>query len=222
MKNFDKLYDAKYFDNRKFNDKRRILSFEQEKEFLEKYTSLTGVVCDIGCSTGEFLSTIGWTGPKFGMEVNRDAIILAQQQGISFEKNILTETDFFDAIIFRGTIQHIPDPFGYISRCYEALKVGGFIVFLATPNANSLVYKFFNTLPALDPKYNFYIPSDINLSNVLKNYEFDLIDIERPYINSPYSNVISDHFKFLRAIVTGKKPDFAFWGSMMNIIAIKR
>jgi SAM-dependent methyltransferase len=222
MKKFDNLYDARYFKDRQLNDKRRLLSFEQEKKILEKYTSLTGSVCDIGCSTGEFLSSIGWEGPKYGMEVNSEAIALAEKIGISFEKNILTEKGFFDVIIFRGTIQHIPDPFGYISKCYEALKVGGFIAFLATPNANSLVYKAFNTLPALDPKYNFYIPSDINLSCILKNYDFKLVDITRPYLNSPYSNPVLDHLKFIRSLVFGKKPDFAFWGSMMNIIATKR
>ena len=222
MSNFDYLYDNKYFANRNFNDKKRIASFIQEKTFLEKYMSLDGVVCDVGCSTGEFLTTIGWSGSKFGMDVNPEAIKSAQKHGVSFLKNILTEKNFFDAIIFRGTIQHIPDPFGYIASAYDSLKMGGFIAFLATPNANSLVYKFFNTLPALDPKYNFYIPSDVTLSNVLENYNFELLEISKPYINSPYASPIEDHFKFFKAAMLGRKPDFAFWGNMMNIIAIKR
>lgn len=222
MKKFDYLYDKDYFLNRNFNDLRRIASFNQEKKILEKYMRLDGVVCDVGCSTGEFLSSIGWAGQKFGMEINQDAILLAKQQDISFDKNILTEENFFDVVIFRGTIQHIPDPFGYISKSYSALKKGGFIVFLATPNANSLVYKFFNTLPALDPKYNFYVPSDISLGNVLKNFDFELICIDKPYINSPYSKPLLDHFNFLKCLMFGRSPDFPFWGNMMNMIAVKR
>jgi SAM-dependent methyltransferase len=222
VKDFNSLYDSSYFENRKFNDKRRLLSFEQEKKFLEKYMPLTGVVCDIGCSTGEFLSAIRWSGPKYGMEVNNEAITLAKKTGISFEKDIQTEKEFFDSVIFRGTIQHLPDPFNYIQKSYDALKKGGYIVFLATPNANSWVYKIFNTLPALVPKLNFYIPSDKNLSNILQNYDFELIDINRPYLDSPYSKPALDHLKFIRCLATRKKPNFAFWGSMMDIIAVKR
>jgi SAM-dependent methyltransferase len=146
---------------------------------------------------------------------------LARASGISFERDLFNTTNYFDLIVFRGTIQHLPDPFGYIHMAYEALKKGGYIVFLATPNANSAVYKFFNTLPALNSQLNFYIPSNVTLSNILKNNEFEVLEIERPYLNSPYANPILDHIKFIYCLITRKKPNFAFWGNMMNIIARK-
>ena len=221
MKDFSILYKDDYFKTREQNDLKRLASFESEKKMIEKHTSLDGVVCDIGCSTGEFLTAIGWRGKKYGMEVNLNSIEKAIDSGINFNKNILTETDFFDVIIFRGTIQHLPDPFAYISSAFNSLRSGGFIIFLATPNANSLVYKFFNTLPALDPKLNFYIPSDITLKNVLENFDFEVIETQYPYIDSPYANLISDHFNFLKSVLFKKDPKFAFWKSMMNIIARK-
>lgn len=187
-----------------------------------KHTTLCGAVCDVGCSTGEFLTTIEWCGPKYGMEVNPSAIQLAKASGISFAKNILTELDFFDVVVFRGTIQHLPNPFHYISKAYDALKPGGIVAFLATPNANSLVYKIFNTLPALgEARYNFFVPSDVSLSNILTHYEFDIVEIQYPYCNSPYANLLGDHLDFLRTIIYRRTPTFPFWKNMMNLIAVK-
>ena len=222
VKDFSNLYGSDYFKNRSLNDLKRMQSFEKEKHLLKKYVNFSGVVCDIGCSTGEFLTAIDWRGEKFGMEVNEDAIQLAKASGISFEKNILNSENYFDAIIFRGTIQHIPDPFGYIQKSYEALKKGGYIIFLATPNANSVVYKLFNTLPALNPRLNFFIPSDITLKDVLENFDFDIIEVEKPYLKSPYANPLKDHANFIKCIISSRRPNFPFWGSMMNLVAVKK
>ena len=221
MKDFSSLYNLKYFVNRNKNDLKRLVSFYQEKEFIENYTSASGTVCDVGCSTGEFLNAIGWSGNKYVMEINSNAIDKATASGIDFSKNILTEENFFDVVIFRGTIQHLPNPFEYISSAYNALKSGGTIVFLATPNANSLVYKNFNTLPALSPAYNFYIPSDITLKNVLKNFDFEVIEIQYPYIKSPYAKPVSDHINFIHQFIFKEEPKFSFWKSMMNVVARK-
>lgn len=221
MKDFSNLYDGSYFTNRLNNDLKRVKSFEHEKTFLKKYMSLDGRVCDVGCSTGEFLNTIGWNGYRYGMEISKQAKELAIQKGIAFDKDILTEKDYFDTVIFRGTIQHLPDPFLYIQKAYMSLKKGGHIVFLATPNANSIVYKLWNTLPALNPRYNFYIPSDVTLKDVLESYDFCVLETDKPYLTSPYARPFFDHLKFLSCLVSRKKPTFAFWGNMMNLIAKK-
>ena len=222
MTNFSHLYDATYFKNRNFNELKRLRSFEQESEFIKKYSDTSGAICDVGCSTGEFLSYIEWGGRKYGLEISDDAVRQAIKLGISFDKNILTEENYFDVVVFRGTIQHLPDPFLYIEKAYASLKKGGHIFFLATPNARSLVYKLFNTLPALNPKYNFYIPSDYSLKNILENFNFQVLEITYPYLKSPYANFIIDHLNFIRCLLFRKPPNFAFWGSMMNIVAEKR
>jgi SAM-dependent methyltransferase len=215
------LYDDSYFEERNCQDKKRLKSFKQEKIFIKKYIT-QGKICDIGCSTGEFLSYINWDGDKYGMEVNENAIKIAKENGISFEKNILNEENYFDVIIFRGTIQHVPNPFYYIEKAYESLREGGLIVFLATPNMNSLYYKCFNTLPMLDDPRNFYIPSDKTLSNSLVNFGFDILEIDKPYLNSPYSSITSDHFKFIKKFIFRTNDKFAFWNNSMNLIARKQ
>ena len=221
MNNIERLYDQAYFENRKSNDLKRMASFLQEKAFISKYINLDATVCDIGCSTGEFLSAIEWQGPKYGMEINQEAIAAAKKSGIDFDANILNVENFFDVVIFRGTIQHLQEPFTYIANAYSSLKKGGAIIFLATPNANSPVYKLFNTLPALDPRLNFYIPTDLTLSSILENSGFKVLEVQKPYLKSPYSNLIANHLEFFYCYLMRRDPKFAFWGSMMNMIAIK-
>lgn len=222
MEKFNKLYGNDYFESRYGNDKKRVDSFLKEKEFLIKNKiDFNGPCCDIGCSTGEFLKTIKWEGEACGMEISDMAIEEAKKNNIIFEKNIFSEKNYFELVIFRGTIQHLPSPFEYIERSYHAIKKGGYITFLATPNANSIIYKLTNKLPVLDPKLNFYIPSDITLINICQNIGFELLVIEKPYINSPYSNLIKDHIRFL-GMPFIKNQKFPFWGNMMNIIFKKK
>jgi SAM-dependent methyltransferase len=215
-------YPDSYFADRQGTDPQRLASFLQEKAFLLRHMDLTGIVCDVGCSTGEFLSAVEWSGPRFGMEVNAAAIRSAEKAGIRFDKSILTEAGFFDAVIFRGTIQHLPEPFTYIAKAFHALKSGGHVAFLATPNANSLTYKLFNTLPALEPERNFYVPSDVTLESVLRNQGFEMVDIEYPYLGSPYARPVRDHVSFMASLLLRRAPRQPFWRNMMNLIARKR
>ena len=55
--NYKHLYDDLYFQDRNFVDKKRLKSFCQEKGFIHKYVK-GGLICDVGCGTGEFLSYI--------------------------------------------------------------------------------------------------------------------------------------------------------------------
>src|SRR5437870_5168060 len=113
------------------NDAKRIAQFKLDGQYVRRFIA-HGVCCDVGCSTGEFLRTIEWNGPTYGMEISAHAQQIAEQNGIRFDKNIYTESGFFDLVIFRGTIQHVDEPFCMMKAAYSALKKGGFIVFLAT------------------------------------------------------------------------------------------
>lgn len=217
------MYDDAYFAGRNLNDTKRIVAYKQDSDFISKYCDIDGAVCDIGCSTGEFLEAIRWRGPRYGIEISEFAKKIASTREINFETNILNQKEYFDVVIFRGTIQHLPSPFEYLNLAYESLKPGGKLFLLATPNANSLVYKIFNTLPALDKRLNFYIPSDITLKDNLENIGFKLLNTEYPYLGSPYANYLSDHINFIKSLVINrtKNKNYAFWKNMMNMVAEK-
>ena len=133
-------YDDAYYSGRNFTDKKRLESFDLEKEFIDRYIDTDkSNICDVGCSTGEFLEHVKWRGNRYGMEINNNVIKIAESRDISFDKNIKTEENYFDVCLFRGVIQHLPEPFTYLQHAHKSLKKGAHIVFLATPNANSLV-----------------------------------------------------------------------------------
>lgn len=219
--NFRSLYGDDYFQDRNFTDPRRMKSFLLEKSFIQQFVE-TGTICDVGCGTGEFLESINWQGPRYGMEISDNAKETAKGFQIDFEKNILTEKNFFDVVVLRGVIQHLPSPFEYLMASYDSLKPGGYIVFLMTPNADSLVYRLWGTLPCLDSLRNFWIPSTRTLSSNLSNIGFKVISSETPYKESPYRSFLRDHFAFFRKLLKLKNScDFPFWGNMFQLVAQK-
>ena len=212
---FKHLYTDDYFDDRLGNDPLRIKSFKLESEFIYKYID-RGNLMDIGCATGEFTKTIKWPGKVYGIEISDRAIEVAKENGVSFSCNLDNVDDYYDVIVFRGTIQHLPNPFDMLRKTYRALKPGGYVFFLATPNAESLYYKLWNTLPSLEASMNFWIPGSNEVTNVMKNFGFIHIESRHPYLNSPYSNIIKDHCYFLlKLILCGSRNiKFPFWKSV--------
>lgn len=210
------LYDDSYFSLRNNNDKKRLKTFQIEKGLINKYTN-SGFLLDVGCGTGEFIENLNWQGDVYGIEVNDNAILKAKEKKIIFADDVLNYREFFDIIIFRGTIQHVLNPFEYIENSFKLLKKNGYLFFLSTPNSNSIYYKIWGDLPALDPERNYWVPSDISLINVCQNTGFILKQVEYNYFQSPYSRPLNDHLKFFLKIL-GIKTHFPFWKNMMDLV----
>jgi len=176
---------------------------------------------DIGCSTGEFLEAIEWDGERYGMEISKHARAIAETVGIRFAPSIFDVTNFFDCVVFRGTIQHLDEPFRFMKYANRSLVVGGFIVFLATPNTNSPLYRLKKQLPFTDRRLNFFLPDDVTLPNALHNFGFRTREVRFPYWESPYRRLLVDHLRFALNLVSPKFHPHAFWRSSMEIIAEK-
>lgn len=213
------LYPPEYFARRLGNDLKRQAAFRREAALIKRYVQ-TGRLLDVGCSTGEFIAVLNWPGEKYGMEVSDHAIRLAQQKGIRFDRDLHNSENYFDLIIFRGTIQHVDTPLLYLKQSFRALKPGGYLIFLITPNADSICYRLFRTLPMLEPTRNFYIPSATTLPQALTNFGFRLVLIRFPYLETPYAQPVRDHLKFLLRLL-GVKTKFAFWGNALELVAQK-
>ena len=212
-----KRFEDDYFEDRVGNDPKRLKQFDLDGNFIRNFVK-HGRVCDVGCSSGEFLQHINFEGELYGMEVSDTAKELAKDI-ISFDKNIFTEENFFDLIIFRGTIQHLDQPFLYLKKSYEALKKGGYLFILATPNTSSIYHRLFQTLPALDENRNFYLPSFKNLKKINEIYGFEFIEVNYPYLKSGYENIFFDYLIFTFKIFgLFKKKNISFPGNMMNLV----
>ena len=213
------LYEDEYFSNRVGQDIKRQKQFELDKELIYKYVS-SGNICDIGCSTGEFLNALSWNGNLYGYEPNNNARLIAQKS-VDFSKNIYNSREFFDVIIMRGVLQHLDEPFNALKQAYMSLKKGGYLIILSTPNTDSILYKNKKNLPALDFPRNFFIPGHASLVNALNNLGFKHVETRFEYLKSPYSNFFKDHMKFILNFFSAKFYPHAFWKNMMDIVLIK-
>lgn len=213
----EKKLNAEYFEDRNLSDKLRLASYASERELVTKYIK-KGTLLDVGCSTGEMIAFYSWDGETYGMEIVDYAISEAIKRGVRFDKDLTNRVNYFDVIIFRGTIQHVDTPFLYIKLAMQALKPGGYLFFLATPNADSIYFKLWKTLPFLDmPNDTFFIPHEKWFVQAVENFGFKLCEKRFPYMKSPYANFVKDHFRFLCKIC-GAKVAFPFWKSSMELV----
>ncbi len=214
----DELYSKGYFSSYVTNPARQKMH-QQELERVFKITKLTrGKVLDVGCGLGNFLKLFPESWDKYGTEVSQYAQRVAARKGINF--SIPKKTNFFDLIVFRGTIQHLDTPLSEVKVRISQLKPNGWMVFLATPNAGSFCYRLWQDLPMIDEKYNFIIFSAKQLANILKLLGLKVSKIYYPYLETPYASPLLDHINFVLKLL-GFSKKFAFWKNIMEIYAYK-
>jgi SAM-dependent methyltransferase len=94
-------------------------------------------ILEIGCGNGFILSALydqGYTH-LYGVEPSQDAALKSDERiksriTTSILKEGLYENGSFDFIFFFQTLDHIQDPAGFLSICYQLLSQGGFILAL--------------------------------------------------------------------------------------------
>lgn len=219
MSNFEKIftdnnYKKDYFKNRKGH--RNLISYKQDFNFVLDSLKRGSTVVDYGCGEMIFSNYL---------EKEFKTFVFDLSPFISKKKEYLAKNQFsfdskYDAIILRGVLQHLPDPFLTLQKISKNINDGGKLIFLATPNTSSPYYFINSDLPPLDPKINFWVPSFIELNKTMMNLGFKLHNLQYPYLGSGYESVIKDHFYFFLNLF-GKKRKYAFWRSMMNVSFIK-
>lgn len=211
-------YDESYFAARRAEEDARAAMRAAEVERVRARTRLEGgTVLDVGCGLGELLDLFpnaSWR--KYGIEVSEPARAACRSKGIEFD---LPEGEAWcDVVVLRGSLQHLDRPVETLFAAHRWLRVGGWLVALATPNAGGPIYRMFQELPALDPPRNFVVFSDRILRQCLLNIGFREPTFEFPYLRTPYARPVRDHARFLLRLL-GVRSRFAFWRNMMECYA---
>ncbi|MBU2685798.1 MAG: class I SAM-dependent methyltransferase [Gammaproteobacteria bacterium] len=213
------MYTGKYYsDNQHGIDPRRELSYRQEAERLKSRIT-QGAILDVGCGLGCFLDMLDSRWCKYGVEISDYAIDTCQKRGIimyRYDAYYCLTPSFFDVVLFRGSIQHIYEPFRAMRQAFDVLKPGGWMVFTATPNADSPCYKLFGDLPALDPPRNWWIPSEATMRQAMINLGMTDIEFVFPYWETNYAQPVGDFTRFALRTMGFEMRKFAFPMNMME------
>ena len=216
------LYEREYFDKYyTYGDKKRDEMYRQEyKRILERADF--GTVLDVGCGIGGLLATFDDRWVKLGYEPSEFAALRSADKGIRMYPNLnRVDTESCDVVIFRGTLQHISLPLRALNHANRILKSGGLLVVLATPDSDSLVYRIWGNLPALDAPRNWVVFGSRMLSNILIRLGFEDIEVLHPYRGTPYANPPRDFLMFFVSLFFGWRK-FPFPGNQMEIYAVKK
>ena len=217
------LYDADYFGERDYGiDPRREKAYALERKQIWLHAKKPGDILDIGCGTGDFIAALDDRWNKYGYEPSEYAAGIATKKGVKMFRALRTiESESMDVVVFRGTLQHINDPVTGLAQAARILRRGGSLVILATPDADSLVYRIWHNLPALDWPRNWIVFGSYELRNIIQRLNFDGIEIKHPYWSTPYASPLSDLLKFFISLFLGWRK-FAFPGNMFELYAVKK
>ncbi len=176
-----------------------VKDFRNGLGWIESYKKPTGMLLDIGCATGSFLSLArgrGWE--SYGVEISDYAASVAREMlGLEVFSGCLRDAsypdNFFDVITMWDIIEHIPDPFSELQEVYRILKPDGLFL-VNTPNEKSLIKglaKFFyratkgrikSPVYRLYHKYHFYYFNTSTLALLFKRAGFIFIDSRKKVI----------------------------------------
>lgn len=212
-------YPPEYFTGHGYGaDPKRAKSYEQEYKRIRERCE-PGLIFDYGCGVGGFLAVFDDRWKKYGWDISEYAREHAEKNGVQMVEPC-DQIEVYDAVVFRGTIQHIDTPMRSLRFAYQALKPGGLLAITATPNTESLVYQLFHTLPALDPPRNWFIPGAHEMWNILHNLGFKDVETLYPYLGGPYAHPLRDAAHFALRLAGVRLP-FAWPRNMMELYCRK-
>lgn len=112
-----------------------------EHKLAEKLLKCGDLVLEVGCGYGAFLSKLKTN--SIGLEINKKAVASAKEKGLNIIEKTIEEyakdtSETFDFICAFQVLEHLADPYSFISYCLCVLRPNGKL-FIAVPNNDSFI-----------------------------------------------------------------------------------
>lgn len=102
-------------------------------------------VLEVGCGWGEFVREAQVRGLLIeGIELNTEAVRAAEAKGLPVKKEELytlsrAQPEVYDSVCSFQVLEHVPNPYSFITACLNLLKVGGKLI-VSVPNNDSFIH----------------------------------------------------------------------------------
>ena len=209
--------------------KLRKIQYKLDAKFIQHHIT-KGKLLDVGCSKGDFTRIL---------EKNKNFKIIGidpDENAIKKAKEYKSKTEFlnidlikydpsikFDCIIFRGSFQFLGSELKKtMDKISKITKKGSKIIILSLPNSDSFLYYI------LGEKWNLFDSKNLKLignknsiQKLCEIYNYKLIEISFPYLETPYANPKEDYEKLGNLIKNDEIKSISFWGNIMQIVLEK-
>jgi SAM-dependent methyltransferase len=182
---------------------------------------------DVGSGTGDFVAQFEGKFELHGVEVDAAARAACARAHPALrlyaDLAAIPQSIAIDAIVFRGTLQYMPDLHGVAAWCSNRLRSGGRLFILATPNAESILAQMQREQWVLANKVEHrYWFTRRHLLRLFGD-GFRLVVYDLPYLGTPYEDYSNDLRKVLAMIENPQvlAERVPFFGSMMNVVLEK-
>jgi SAM-dependent methyltransferase len=178
-------------------------------------------ILDLGCGTGYMSSQFDDRYEKYGLEI-ADLITDNVHDHIpnlhigTLEDNTF-EDEFFDVVFSFHVIEHVPEPIPFIKNVARIMKTHGKLV-LSTPNFDCAVARRFgDNFRMLHDKTHCSLFSDFSLSEMLRDFGFQVDRIEYPFFDTEYFTMEN-----LKRLFDTQQMSPPFYGNIMTLYATKK
>ncbi|HAV42601.1 TPA: hypothetical protein DCX15_01090 [bacterium] len=178
---------------------------------IVKISRIEAKILDVGCGRGYLLRALNLLGARnlYGVEPDPDAAKLASRFGVikvSTFLNAQLKDNSFDIVIFKHSLEHIPNIEKAIEKTKRILRHDGMVVVIL-PNSNSWERRIFGKYwRGFDVPRHIYTFNPFNLDLLLRNNGFRIKEMR--YGFTPNDWIMSIQF-YLSDKLPSLKPFFS-------------
>lgn len=222
-------YDAAYFEDRTPEaDAKRYEMYRLEVEEIVRTVGQGGRFLDVGCANGIFLSVLGDSFERYGLdssaiavEAGRTRYSLDLRAGTISSLHGQFPPGYFDVVHLRAVLEHMQNPVREIAAANGALRSAAWLIISTTPNIESPCGRLYRErFRLVFPKEHIYYFSPRTLERLLEMTGFTAVRWTFPYLETPYADLERDGLAFVENYEKGEESP-PYWASVMTVYARK-
>lgn len=173
------------------------ITLSQKVKLINNYSQEQKTILDIGCGTGEFLSTAktdNWN--TIGVELSTQAREIAIKKNLTIYKSLESITNQkFNIITLWHVLEHLPNLDKQINLIENLLEENGTLI-IAVPNYKSHDAQYYRQYwAAYDTPRHLWHFSKTSITKIFKEHNLSVKKILPMYFDSYYVSLLSEKYK---------------------------